>query len=119
MVRNYKKKREGEINEDDMENAIIQVISGHMGLRQAADAFNLKSNTLHYRIKNYKKDTIPKNIDYSTKYTVAQVFTRNEENLLKDYLIKSSKMNYGLTYKQAKELAYEYATSNDIIPLKC
>ena len=45
----------------------------------------------------------------TTKYTAAQVFHKDEEIMLRDCLIKSSKMNYGLTYKQAKELAFYYA----------
>ena len=45
----------------------------------------------------------------TTKYTVAQVYDKDEKIMLRDYLTKSSKMNYGMTYKQAKELAFHYA----------
>lgn len=42
--------------------------------------------------------------------TVRQIFTKQQEDLLCSYLIKSSKMNYGLTPLQARKLAFEYAS---------
>jgi len=39
------------------------------------------------------------------------VFTNVEEGMLESYLLKSSKMNYSLTYHQARILAYEYAVA--------
>lgn len=56
MVRNYKKKRESEVNEEDMQNAISQVIGGQMKLRRAADAYKVNPSTLHYRINNYNNN---------------------------------------------------------------
>ena len=40
------------------------------------------------------------------------MFTLNEEELLQDYLIKAAKIQYGLTRKQVRVLAYEYAVRN-------
>lgn len=36
------------------------------------------------------------------------MFSVEEENKLENYLIKSSKLQYGLTYKQVRDLAYSY-----------
>ena len=76
---------------------------------EAAITFNIKRNTLHYRITKYKNLLSKTKLGFTTKYTVVQVFNKDVEIMLRDYLIKSSKMNYGLTYKQAKELAFHYA----------
>lgn len=46
---------------------------------------------------------------YSTKYTTQQVFTVEQETMLRDYILKCSVMNYGLTYRQVRQLAYQYA----------
>lgn len=46
------------------------------------------------------------------------MFTNDEERMVKEYLLKSSKMNYGLTYKQARKLAYEYALALGKCPTK-
>lgn len=46
---------------------------------------------------------------YHSKYTSTQVFSIEEEYELEKYLVKSSRMHYGLTYRQARELAYQYA----------
>lgn len=118
MVRHYKKKREKEIDEQDMKTAVLQVITGQMKLRQAADTYNIKPNTLHYRIKKYKEDIPLKSEQFTTKYTVTQVFTNDEERMMKEYLLTSSKMNYGLTYKQARHLAYQYALELGKCPSK-
>lgn len=118
MVRNYKKKRLEEVDEDNMEKAVLEVLSGNMKLRRAAAIFGVKPNTLHYRIKNYKEYKPLKSKEFTSKYTVAQVFTTEEETALEGYLIKSTKMNYGLTYVQARELAYDYAKALGKCPTK-
>lgn len=118
MVRNYKKKRESEVNEEDVNNAIHKVITGEMKLRRAADTYNIKPNTLHYRIKKYQKDVKSKSEDYSTKYSTSQVFNKEQEKMLKEYIIRRSKMHYGLTYKQTRQLAMEYATVLGKCPTK-
>ena len=110
MVRNYKKKRVTKVIEEDVNNAVLQVANGLMRPNEAAITYNIKRNTLHYRVKKYKSLLSKTKLGLTTKYTVAQVFNKDEEIMLRDYLIKSSKMNYGLTYKQAKELAFHYAT---------
>lgn len=51
MVRNYKKKRDREVDEDDMDNAINKVIRGHMKLRQATDAYSI--NLIHCKFFSF------------------------------------------------------------------
>lgn len=118
MVRNYKKKKENDVNEEDAQQAVLRVINDGMKLRTAAAIYNIKPTTLFYRIKKYKEKITPKNENYSSKHTVHQVFTNDEERMLERYFLKMSKMNYGLTYLQGRELAYQYANALEKCPEK-
>lgn len=62
MVRNYKKKKENDVNEEDAERAVLCVINDRMKLRTAAAIYNIKLTTLYYRVKKYKENVMPKNI---------------------------------------------------------
>lgn len=54
-----------------------------------------------------------KAVSFSSKYTVNQVFTMQQENELAKYLAKCANLSYGLSYRQVRILAYDYA---NIIP---
>ncbi|XP_074035914.1 uncharacterized protein [Leptinotarsa decemlineata] len=101
-----------------------------MSERVASRNFNLSRDTLHSRICKLKKkysqerlatlfnedsgnesdSDVNKNI-YSSKYSVSQVFTNNQEIELVKYIQTCSDMNYGLTYKQIRVLAFDYASA--------
>ncbi|XP_018575682.1 uncharacterized protein LOC108914356 [Anoplophora glabripennis] len=128
MMRNYKCKTDrANINEHNMKNAIRKVICRRLSEREAARNFNLKRVTLHSRIdkikQKYSTEELPKLYDddsdrescadnetpsFSSKYTVCQVFTATQEAELVNYIKTCSDMNYGLTYKQIRILAYDY-----------
>lgn len=58
---------------------------------------------------------------YHSKFTHRQVFTYEQEQKIADYCIERSRMNFGLTYALARELAYKYAVAlnvNKRIPAK-
>jgi hypothetical protein len=54
MVRTYKRKSEKDADEESMEKAIQAVLKG-MTLRNAANLFGVRFNTLFYHIKKGKK----------------------------------------------------------------
>ncbi|CAH0728922.1 unnamed protein product, partial [Brenthis ino] len=103
MVRNYKKRKENSVNEDDAERAVLCVVNNGMKLKTAAGIYNIKPTTLYNRVKNYKENITLKSKEYISKHTVYQVFTNDEEYMLEKYFLRMSKMNYGLTYVQARE----------------
>lgn len=47
---------------------------------------------------------------FHSKFSVKQVFSISEEENLVKYIKKSSGLHYGLSYKQVRCLAYEYAS---------
>lgn len=112
MVRNYQKKTgRADISEEAVKRAIEDVQNGNWSIRQAADYHGLKKLMLHKRILKIPEDDI--NIDTpintgSSKYSTRHVFSLDEETMLEEYLIKCSKMSYGLTYKQVRDFAYSY-----------
>lgn len=124
MVRTYvKKKTYPEVEEEDMKKAMQLVLEEKLSVRQAAEVCGVKHTTLFYRMKKIKIE--PSDLDnprptqlkfsvpikkFASKYSSNQVFSEVEENLLEEYLIKSSSMHYGLTYFHIRTLAYEYAT---------
>lgn len=57
-----------------------------MKLRRAATIYGLTPSTLFYRVKKYKENIAPRSEVFSSKYTVAQIFTNDEEKLLEKYL---------------------------------
>lgn len=127
MVRNYKKKtNRASIDENNMKNAIKEVLRNKI-LRVAARNFNVQRGTLHSRIKKMKQKYSPEELSkiynddsgneseqgdnspiYSSKYSVSQVFTNDQETELVQYIKTCSNMNYGLTFQQIRILAYDY-----------
>lgn len=141
MVRNYKKKNtHAEVNEQDIERAIKLVLHENMTCRQAAEVCGIKHTTLFYRLKKIKNENncsprpnedeslhdvtlgpMSKELPaerYGSKYTVNQVFSKEEEALLENYILKCSSMNYGLTYKMIRSLAFQYASHLGSCPKK-
>lgn len=133
MVRNYKKKNTyQEVNEADIERAIKLVLEENESCRHAAEVCGIKHTTLFYRlnkIKNRPNEDLQeltvgpmlKELSaqrYGSKFTVNQVFSKEEELLLENYILKCSSMNYGLTYKMIRTLAYQYARHLGSCPKK-
>lgn len=130
MVRTYHNKtNRANISEDDVKKAIIDVIKNKKTIRQAAVDHGLKKSMLFKRIKvvkqhnpdlakNHESDSgnseiedeiVSVNIIDKNKYKGQQIFTDTEEEELCAYFKKCSRIHYGLTYLQARKLAYEYA----------
>lgn len=49
--------------------------------------------------------------DISSKFISSQIFTKDEEEKISEYLVISFKLNHGLSKLKARELVYEYATA--------
>lgn len=118
MVRTYKPKTDrAAIPEDAIQRALQDLLNGNCSVRKAATDHGISKSLLHLRFKklkekddqNFDLPPIPQ-IRGSSKYSSMQVFNKQEEDMLEDYLIQASKMQYGLTYKQIRDFAYSYAS---------
>lgn len=85
-------------------------------LRDAAKSYNLCYVSL-YRYMKKKNQMIKEGTPGNPKvgYVGTQrVFSDAEEINLQDYLLHCSAVNYGLTTKEVRKLAYEMAKKNDM-----
>lgn len=99
-----------------------------LSLRAIAEKYNLKKSTLDLRIQKVKKNRengstntsglVGDGLDRS-KYSINQVFSNNEENSLKDYVLRASVLYYGITPLKLRKLAYQYSVLlNRTVPEK-
>lgn len=129
MVRTYKRKTDrSNIDENTVKLAIKDVIKNKKPIRQAAQEYGLKKSMLFKRIKIAKENNFNANdgddsglsdddgnyivstrVNEKFKFNGRQIFTDPEEIQLCKYLCKSADIHYGLTYLQARELAFQYA----------
>lgn len=128
MPRQYKRKTERTIDENNAKIALRAFFTKEYSMREAARRYGIKRSTLQSRIKILRKrrtddelrrkfedsgnesdeDEPPVN-KYGNKYTVTQVFTLEQEKELEKYIQVSSDLHYGLDYVQLQKLAYQYA----------
>lgn len=97
-------------SEERIKNAVQEVLQGS-SIRAAAIAHMISYSALQRYVKKAK--TLPEAEVFSHKpnTTVRQIFTSEQELHLVNYLVKCSKMHYGLTSAQARELGYKYAVA--------
>lgn len=116
MVRNRQRKSsKGLFLEDDMKAAVEMVMNGS-SVRRAAELKNVSYVTLSRYVKKRKEcdEDGKENMKYAPNYTVRRVFTLEQEETLKNYLIMCSKIFYGLPVEDCRRVAYEMAVINKI-----
>ncbi|GBN67897.1 hypothetical protein AVEN_189612-1 [Araneus ventricosus] len=124
MIRSYQRKTDrSNLSEDIIEKAVKDVILNNKSIREAAKHYNLTKSMLHKRVniaksqcKELNSECNAEEIDVKTtkvigrnKYRCHQVLADEEEQLLSEYFLMSSKIHYGLTFLQARALAFQYA----------
>lgn len=127
MPRLYVRKTQRTVDEIAVKMALRDCLKKNISIREAARSHNIKRDTLMSRIKAVKKrnkvnyylgssDSGMSATDeeeersFHSKYSVNQVFSVSEEESMVKYIKKSSELHYGLTYRQVRSLAYEYAS---------
>lgn len=119
MPRNYKKKTtRGEIPIDIFVRAYEEIKNGRMSIREAAKSFNIDKMTLYrYKVKTEKNIDTPEETEKDVHMGYAkhrQILSDELEDELCRYILVSSKIYYGLTPKNVRELAYELALANQV-----
>lgn len=108
-----KKSTKGLFTEAAMKNAVKDVISNHMSLREAAERNDVKFQTLA-RYVNKQKKSPNESIHMKPKYDTRRIFTDEQESSLVNYVLQCSKMCYGKSTKDVRILAYELAIANNV-----
>lgn len=109
----YKKITDRNLQEDNMKQAIKDVLEENMSIRASAT----KNHVTKSRLCNYLKMVHQcglERINLTPNYKQSQIFSGEMENALANYLLKCSSMFYGLTPKAIKNLAYKFAIQNEL-----
>ena len=103
MVRNRKRneRKIGKTDKKMMKEAVQNVVVDGMSIRTAAKTFDIKNSTLRRYVDKFKKTA--GEMGYAPNYSCRQVFSAEEELVLKDYLVKAAEIHYGLTPKQVSK----------------
>lgn len=94
-----------------MEGAVRSVISGQMKFSDALTEYGVCRTTLRRQLQKWKasQNTDVNSYEYAPKLDVKRVFTHSEEAALVKYAVDICHMQYGLTLKGFRVLAYKYA----------
>lgn len=102
------------VDPDAMKKAIEAVTATEdkrISLREACNVYNVKLTTLSRALSAFKKSEANTYI-YSSNFDVNRVFNDDEEILLVEYIKTIAKMNYGLSKKGVRQLAYKFGKAN-------
>ena len=94
-----------------MKAAIMAVRSGNIGYQAAADLHGVPLATLYRRVKSNKCP------DMASKQKLGRfipTFTVEQEKQLKDHILLMEKRLFGLTIKDFRSLAFQFAEMNSI-----
>ena len=82
--------------EENINAAVVIVINGVVSIRSAAEKMGVAKSTLHEYFKKIKRTDSSK-VDkkrFQPNYACCQVFNKDEENNLKEYLVMCFHMNW-------------------------
>lgn len=120
MVRNYKRKTDRGIwEEDDMRRAVRAVLNETMGFLRASATYNVPKSTLERRVRKARcaedADTDSDN-DYGKKKLgrYKTVFNKEQEEELSQYIKSMEARLFGITGKELRILAFQLAERNHI-----
>ena len=106
-------KKRTRIDAKKIEEAVNKVLQDKISVRSAAKMFSVSKAHLH-RLVCQAKTFKCTSFVYKPNIGNKRVFTKDQENSLADYLKTSAKICQGLTTKQVRELAYQYAVRLEV-----
>ncbi|CAH0723910.1 unnamed protein product, partial [Brenthis ino] len=105
------KKKRTPVNSESLKKAVACVINENSSLKGAAKLYGLNVMTLKRYVRAKKANLTCSDISYTSDYTKRKVFNDTEEDSLKKYLVKASKLHHELTGKQIRQLAFRFSTT--------
>lgn len=94
--------------EHTMKAAVDEVILGR-AVNTVARERGIDRMTLKRYVRKCRTDP---NTACKPNFVTKQIFSVDEEKSLAEFLLKASKLHYGLSTKETRKLAYDYAISN-------
>jgi len=95
-----------------MKAAAESVVSGEKSLGAAANDNGIAKTTLFRYVLKLRQTGDREAVKFSPNYKVRQILTDDEESLLADYLLTASKLHHGLSPKEARVMAFDFAAAN-------
>ncbi|KAJ4428125.1 hypothetical protein ANN_24139 [Periplaneta americana] len=115
MPRSKDGKKRKPVDANALKNALKAINSEDpekkMSYREAAKVFNVSRSTLTRHLNKFL-GCRDEDFEYSANYSVRKVFSEYEENCLVKYIETVAKIQYGLTKKGVRQLAYKFAKAN-------
>ena len=112
MVRNYIRQTErGKTTQDSMKEAVDKVVVQKQSMNSVAKSSGIAYSTLRKYCLIQQENA---ELDVHVGYHTATIFTKEQEQLLVQYLLRASAMYFGLCLKEVKSLAFEYGTKLEI-----
>ena len=118
MVRTYKRKTDRGTTSENMHHATKEVLNEQKSFRTVAVAYGIDKMTLYRRCRKIKASQShecnissgPSTAVHSGYAKPRQLFSDVEEAELVKYLLDASKMFFGLSPKETRKLAFQFAT---------
>ncbi|KAJ8956451.1 hypothetical protein NQ318_010765 [Aromia moschata] len=117
-IRTYKRKPDkGKTPANIMNQAVSIVLNEERSVNSVAKDFNIPQKTLHLYVvkaklqKEYDGKVVLGHVGY---FNDRQVFSNEHETLLSEYLKRASDIYFGLTPKQLRKFAFQYAIHNNL-----
>ncbi|KAB0799328.1 hypothetical protein PPYR_07208 [Photinus pyralis] len=112
MVRKYKRKStQHSWSEEGMKNAISDCKAGNLSVAMAAKTYDVPLTTL------YRKMKLNSSAEEASQKKLGRyrpTFTKEQEQQLRDYILLMEKRLFGLSMRDFRSLAYQYAELNRI-----
>lgn len=116
MPQNYKRKEGAKprrpVPSDIVHQACKEVSEGRNTLRGSAKKYDIDRTTLSRYLLKFKSNPGDTE-ELCPNFCKRQIFSKQEEEMLKVYLIKAAKLCYGLSRREVCKLAYDYAAANN------
>lgn len=103
-------------DEDSMRRAVLKVVKRGYSIRGVAAKTGLSYATLRKYVAKYNTTNKEnrKSMRFFPNYEVNQVFTKELEQTLEQYLLVARKLHYGLTSENIKRLSYDLALKHNM-----
>ncbi|KAG6464307.1 hypothetical protein O3G_MSEX014429 [Manduca sexta] len=106
MPRHYVRKTATKYNLEDLQKAIEDIKTNKISLGRASQIYSVPKTTI---FDHLKKDVIR-----VPKTGRKPLFTEAQELELEDYILKCSKLFYGLTIKKVRKIVFQFAERNKL-----
>lgn len=115
MPRSKEGVKRNPVDPESLKNAVEAVtapLDKKISIREACRVYGVKLATLSRHLAKHRLCE-RESFEYVSRLDNRKIFSDIEENSLKEYIVKIAKMNYGLSKKGVRELAFKFAKANN------